>query len=94
MTSTIANTTKITVVIVFLLTPHPSLVGSHLDNSIKAGTPRRIPRPDRPGAPEGGAHTTRYYVSYVQVWQARSPVYIRRTLAGVRGGNQYRPGIL
>src|SRR5215203_1444591 len=46
MTSTIANTTNITVVSVFLLTTHPLTrrrpSGQH---SIKAGTPRRMPRP-------------------------------------------------
>src|SRR5215210_3027016 len=46
MTSTIANTTNITVVSVFLLTPHPLTrrrpSGQH---SIKARTPRRISRP-------------------------------------------------
>src|SRR5215218_1625473 len=46
MTSTIANTTNITVVSVFLLTTHPLTrrrpSGQH---SIKAGTPRSIPRP-------------------------------------------------
>src|SRR5215211_2216581 len=46
MTSTIANTTNITVVSVFLLTTHPLTrrrpSGQH---SIKAGTPRRISRP-------------------------------------------------
>jgi hypothetical protein len=47
MTSTRNTTTTITVVSVFLLTTHPSLVVGYLDNQLKCRSPAKLyPHPD------------------------------------------------